>query len=94
MKYLPQSLLSIDRNTQFNALCFTALLFLSLVLTGCAHLSAPVSMQNKEYANAKSIAPLHIPQGFASSQFQNEYPIPPGQYTASERNVTLVPPGL
>lgn len=68
-----------------------------LALTGCTYISKATNTFNahdKDYLTAKSIPPLKIPPGLASSSFQNLYPIPDRYYPVSAERVSEVPPGL
>lgn len=69
---------------------------LALAQVGCAYFSHSPIMQgrDKHYLNAHSIPPLRIPPGMSSSKFRNDYPIPDRNYPASEKVVSILPPGI
>jgi uncharacterized lipoprotein len=71
-------------------------LFLTIFLAGCSYISRPSVIQNRDkaYLSAKSIPPLKIPPGIASSSFHNAYPVSDHQYPVSAEDVRIVPPGL
>jgi len=64
----------------------------SLFLLGCG--SSVIQSRDKEYLSAKSIPPLRIPPGIASSTFHTLYPVSDRYYPESAKDVSLVPPGL
>lgn len=66
-----------------------------LLLISCSHL-VPNAIKNsdKHYLAAKSVPPLRIPPGIASSTFHNYYPVSDHYYPESAKNVSLTPPGL
>ncbi len=73
------------------------LLLLSLVLTSCASMYGKTGViQNRgtDYLKARSIPPLKIPPGLSSSSIQEAYPIPDRYYPESDKEISLVPPGL
>lgn len=74
-----------------------SIILLCVTLTGCSYVSSAANKFNahdQDYLHAKSIPPLRIPPGIASSAFQNLYPIPDRSYPASAERVSEVPPGL
>lgn len=74
---------------------FLTLLLLTTLIS-CSYLypSSILKNNNKEYSSAKSIPPLRIPPGIASSTMQSYYPIPYRSYPPSAFDVKLTPPGL
>jgi uncharacterized lipoprotein len=72
------------------------LILATIALTGCAYLAKTSGIQtrDKAYLSAKSIPPLKIPPGIASSSFQNAFPVSDRQYPVSAEDVSIVPPGL
>jgi uncharacterized lipoprotein len=69
-------------------------LSLMMVLGGCSFFSSSTSMRDKEYLSARSIPPLRVPPGIATSSFHAAYPVSDRQYSRSAEEVSLVPPGL
>ncbi len=65
-----------------------------LSLTGCSYLSSSLEYRDKAYLKAKSIPPLRIPPGVASSSFENSYPVSNRQYPIVQEDVSTTPPGL
>jgi len=71
-------------------------LLLPILVVGCSYLptSTFIANRDKQYLSAKSIPPLKIPPGIASSAFHNAYPVSDRQYPISAEDVSIVPPGL
>lgn len=71
------------------------LLLLALPLAGCSYFTGTnAQARDQAYTQARSIAPLRIPPGIASSQFHNEYPVSDRTYSANITKTDIVPPGL
>lgn len=68
----------------------------AMIAASCSYFDATGTeyVRDKNYTQAKSIAPLRIPQGVSSSAFHNKYPVSDKHYTKAQMNVNLVPPGL
>jgi len=66
------------------------------VLMGCSYFSKSAFTQNrdKSYLAAKSIPPLKVPPGIATSAFHSAYPVSDKQYPVSVEDVSVAPPGL
>ncbi len=79
-----------------NAVTRMMVILLPVSLMGCAYISKSSVIQNrdKQYLAAKSIPPLRIPPGLASSAFKNSFPVSDRQYPESAKTVSDVPPGL
>jgi uncharacterized lipoprotein len=71
-------------------------LSLLILLVGCSYLPTTTLVPNrdKQYLAAKSIPPLKIPPGIASSAFHSTYPVSGRQYSVSAEDISLVPPDL
>jgi uncharacterized lipoprotein len=72
-------------------------LALPIVLIGCSYLPSSsnyLADRDKQYLSAKSIPPLKIPPGIASSSFHSSYPVSSRQYPISAEDVSIAPPGL
>lgn len=65
----------------------------SLSACGWLNSSSGVQTRDQAYLQAKSIPPLRIPPGLASSQFENRYPVSDRNDPDSAKTVSLVPPG-
>ena len=70
--------------------------FLSVTLIGCSYLSKSSFSQNRDktYLYAKSIPPLKISPGIASSSFHAAYPVSYQTYPIAAEDVSVEPPGL
>jgi len=68
----------------------------AITLTSCSYFDSTGTtyVRDKNYKQAKSIAPLRIPQGVSSSAFNNKYPVSDHQYPEAQMNVNIEPPGL
>jgi len=71
-------------------------LLIPSVLAGCSFFSKSTFTQNrdKSYLAAKSIPPLKVPPGVATSAFHSAYPVSDKQYPVSVEDVSVIPPGL
>lgn len=69
---------------------------LSVMTISCSYFSASSFLRNKNdnYLAARSIPPLKIPPGVASSTIQTYYPVSYRNYPPSALDVNLTPPGL
>lgn len=69
---------------------------LPFTLLGCSYISKSSFSQNKDksYLYAKSIPPLRVPPGIATSSFHATYPVSDRNYPIAAEDVSLVPPGL
>jgi len=66
-----------------------------LMLTACTFSNHNViANRDTAYLSAKSVPPLQIPPGLASSTIQAEYPVSDRQYPESAKHVSLIPPDL
>jgi len=65
-----------------------------IILAACSSKGASVTSQDKKSLAAKSIPPLRMPPGAASSSFKNYYPVSSREYPGQDTPVNLVPPGL
>ncbi|VVC76307.1 Outer membrane protein assembly factor BamC [Aquicella siphonis] len=83
-------------NCKFIARAIALATLFPLALTGCSYFSKSSISQNRDktYLSAKSIPPLKIPPGIASSAFQSAYPVSDRQYPLSAEDISVVPPGL
>ena len=72
------------------------ILLFSLTLVGCSYISTPsfMQMRDRHYLEARSIQPIRIPPGMSSDAFQNYYPVSDRAYPQSNKDISLVPPGL
>jgi uncharacterized lipoprotein len=79
-----------------NSIKTVTLLLVSVMLASCSYIAPSSYVQNRDKAflKAKSVPPLRIPPGIASSAFQNNYPVSSRQYPYSETSIGTVPPGL
>lgn len=71
-------------------------LLIPVLMTSCAYLpsSAHISSRDKAYLSARSIPPLRIPPGVASSALVNSHPVSDRAYPLSQEDISVVPPGL
>jgi len=71
-------------------------LFMPILLIGCSYISKSsiIQTRDKQYLSARSIPPLRVPPGIASSAFQATYPVSDRQYPEAAKEVSDVPPGL
>ncbi len=69
---------------------------LPFALLSCSYISKSSFSQNRDktYLQAKSIPPLKIPSGVASSSFQAAYPVSDRAYPTATEDVSIAPPGL
>lgn len=67
-----------------------------LGLGGCSYINKSSFSQNRDktYLGAKSIPPLKVPPGIATSAFQSTYPVSDRQYPVRAEDVSIEPPGL
>ncbi len=70
------------------------LLFLPTLLVSCAYLPSFTQGRDQQYLEAKSIPPLRVPPGIATSAFHNSFPVSDRQYPEAAKDVSIVPPGL
>jgi uncharacterized lipoprotein len=66
-------------------------------VAGCSHLYGDHGMvknHDTDYLKAKSIQPLDIPPGYASSSIKASYPVSDTEYPENLKNIDLTPPGL
>jgi uncharacterized lipoprotein len=67
-----------------------------ILLTSCSSIPKGSFSQNRDktYLSARSIPPLRIPPGIATSAFHSDYPVSDRTYPRAVEDVNLVPPGL
>lgn len=73
------------------------LVILSLVLASCSSIygnSGIIQNRSTDYLKAKSIPPLNIPPGMSSSTIHEEFPVSDRDYPGSDKEISLIPPGL
>ena len=70
------------------------LLILTVCLVSCAQFTSTFQRGDKQYLQAKSIAPLKIPPGINTEAFHNEYPVSDKNYSTQTKEMSIIPPGL
>ncbi|HSW69497.1 MAG TPA: hypothetical protein VLI69_05010 [Gammaproteobacteria bacterium] len=68
-----------------------------IVLSNCSYIYGDkgfIQNRNTDYLKAKSVPPLKIPPGMASSTIHEAYPVSNREYPTGTREISLVPPGL
>ena len=66
-------------------------------LASCAHIygdHGAIKDHDNDYLNAKSIPPLMIPPGYASSSIHASYPVSDREDPETAKKINLVPPEL
>lgn len=79
-----------------NSVIRVSVVLLLMAVTSCSYIAKSSMTQNrdKSYLAARSIPPLKIPPGIASSSFHSAYPVSDRQYSTAAEDVSIVPPGL
>lgn len=66
------------------------------LITSCSymHSTTKITRRDNHYQQAKSIAPMRIPNGVDSTAFSNKYPVSNKKFSAAQMDVDTLPPGI